>query len=82
MSRVTLFTKPGCHLCDDVKAVIERVQARKPFVLELRNILDNPQDYERYQYDIPVVLVNGTEIARHRLSEVRLDWALGNIPEQ
>ena len=82
MSTVTLFTKPGCHLCDDVKAVIERVQVRKPFVLEIRNILDNPEDHDRYRFDIPVVLVNGQEIARHRLSEVRLDWALGNIPGQ
>ena len=82
MSTVTLFTKPGCHLCDDVKAVIERVQVRKPFVLEIRNILDNPEDQDRYRFDIPVVLVNGQEIARHRLSEVRLDWALGNIAGQ
>ena len=82
MCKVTLFTKPGCHLCDDVKAVIEHVQARKPFILEIRNILDTPDDNVRYQHEIPVVFVNGQEISRYRLSEVRLEWALENIPEQ
>lgn len=76
MNRITLYTKPGCHLCDEVKAVIERVRAGRNFVFEIRNIEDEPDDFERYRYEIPVVTVNGHEIARHRLSDVRLVWGL------
>lgn len=76
MNRVTLYTKPGCHLCDDVRRVIVQVQKSRPFELESRNIEEDPGEFEKYKYDIPVVAVNGQEIARHRLSEVRLVWGL------
>jgi hypothetical protein len=76
MPRVTLYSKPECHLCDVVKEVISRVRARREFELEIRNILTDPADYERYKNDIPVVMVDGVEIARYRLSEQRLEWAL------
>ena len=74
--RVTLYTKPGCGLCEEAEEVIEAVRARRPFDLECRNILDDPQDYDRYKHDIPVILVDGREIARHHLSEGRLVEAL------
>jgi hypothetical protein len=77
MTRVTLYTKPGCGLCDEVEDVIRSVRARRPFELELRNILDDFDEYERYKDDIPVVLVNGREIARHHLGEAELEAALG-----
>jgi glutaredoxin len=76
MPRVTLYSKPECHLCDVVKEVISRVRARREFELEIRNILTDPADYERYKNDIPVVMVDGVEIARYRLSEQRLEWGL------
>ena len=76
MTRVTLYSKPECHLCDVVKEVIAGVKRRRKFELEIRDILDDPQDFERFKNDIPVVYVNGKEIARHRLSEARLNFAL------
>jgi glutaredoxin len=76
MNRVTLYSKPGCHLCDRVKEVIEQVRQRRAFELEVRNIETDAADFERYRNDIPVVTVNGNEIARHRLSDVRLEWGL------
>jgi glutaredoxin len=76
MTRVTLYSKPDCHLCDIVKGVISIVRKRRKFDLEVRNILDDPADFERFKTEIPVIFVNDQEIARHRLSEVRLDYAL------
>jgi glutaredoxin len=79
MKRVTLYTKPGCCLCDDAKAVIERVQSRGsgvPFELELRNILDRAAEFAEYQFAIPVIHVDGQEIARYRLTEEQLTAAL------
>ena len=64
---ITLYTKPGCHLCEAVHQVIEGVRRRRVFQLVIRDILEDPQDFERYQHAIPVVLFDGAEIARYRL---------------
>jgi glutaredoxin len=76
MIRVTLFTKPGCHLCDIVKQTLSHVRKSHPFELEIRNILDNPSDEALYKNDIPVIHINGKEIARHRLTADAFQAAL------
>ena len=76
MPKVTLYTKPGCHLCDDVLEVIELVRSRRSFNLLIRNILDDVEDYAKYKHAIPVVMVNGQEIGRYRLTESELASAL------
>lgn len=78
MARVTLYTKPGCGLCEEAEEVIRHVRRRRQFELELRNILDNLEDYECYKHDIPVVLVNRAEVARHHLDEAVFEAALNN----
>ena len=70
---ITLYTKPGCHLCEAVHQVIETVRRRRGFQLVIRDILADPQDFERYQYAIPVVLLDGAEIARYRLTAEALE---------
>jgi glutaredoxin len=74
---VTLYTKPGCHLCEAVEQVIRRVAARREFDFVARNIESDPTDYEMYRNDIPVVTVDGVEIARHRMTAAQLERALG-----
>ena len=76
MPTVTLLTKPGCHLCEAVAHVIARVRSERDFDLIVRNILDDPRDEQAYRELIPVVLVDGREIARYRLSEAELRAAL------
>ena len=59
MTRVTLLGKPGCHLCDDARAVVEGVLAEHPAVaFEEKSILDDPALLDRYAEEIPVVLVD------------------------
>ena len=65
---VTLYTKPGCHLCEPVAATIAEAAKVRSFRSATRNILDDPADYERYKHAIPVVTVDGVEVARHRLT--------------
>ena len=65
---VTLYTKPGCHLCEPVAETIAEAAKVRPFEFVIRNILDDPNDYERFKHAIPVVTVNGMEVARYRLS--------------
>jgi glutaredoxin len=76
MKTVTLYTKLGCHLCEAVEAVIEQVGRRRQFELAWRDITHDAGDFEKYQHDVPVVLVDGVEIARHRMTERELTEAL------
>jgi glutaredoxin len=74
--KVTLFTKPGCHLCEAAEQAVAVARQRRSFDLELRNILDDPDDFQHYQHDIPVLVVNGREVARHRITAEELEDAL------
>ena len=69
---VTLYTKPGCHLCVPVAETIAAAAKVRAFTSLTRNILDDPVDFARYRYAIPVVTVNGAEVARYRLSLAQL----------
>ena len=74
--RVTLYSKPGCHLCDDARAVIERVCADLGESYDEISILDDPALLERYAEEIPVTLVDGKQHDFWRVSEERLRAAL------
>jgi glutaredoxin len=76
MTTVTLYAKPGCKLCEEVEDVILDVRDRRPFQFVVRNILQDLADYENYKHDIPVVVVDGAEIARHRMTAEQLERAL------
>ena len=73
---VTLYTKPGCHLCEPVADTIAEAAAVRRFRFVRRNILDDAGEYDRYNHAIPVVTVNGREVARYRLSLQELLRAL------
>jgi glutaredoxin len=73
---VTLYTRPGCHLCEPVAEAIRQVAANRQFDFVSRNIEEDPADFQKYKNDIPVVTVNGIEIARHRMTVDQLERAL------
>jgi len=75
--RVTLYGKPGCHLCDDARAVVERVCADLGESFEEISILDDPALLDRYGEEIPVTLVDGRQHDFWRVDEQRLRAALG-----
>ena len=64
---VTIYTRPGCHLCDEAKASIHAAGCDDEFTLEEINIDSHPQLVQRYGHDIPVVLINGTKVFKHRV---------------
>jgi len=78
--RVTLYSKPGCHLCDDARAVIERVCADLGESYVERSILEDPELQRRYAEEIPVTLVDGAQHDFWRVSEERLRAALSAGP--
>ena len=73
---MVLYSKPGCHLCEDMHAVVRRALAGTGVAVTERNITLNLDDYARYRHDVPVLVIDGREVARHRVTEAALVSAL------
>jgi hypothetical protein len=69
---LTLLSKPGCHLCEEVRTLIEELQPLYGFAIEETNITRDPELFARYRYEIPVLLEDGQEVARGRMTEAEL----------
>jgi glutaredoxin len=69
---LTIYSRPGCHLCDEMKAIVRRTAETIPLHLEEVDI-STDQDLEaRYGLEIPVLLVNGRKAAKYRVTEREL----------
>ena len=75
---VELFTKEGCTLCDDAKAVLDALRADAPHSLVAVDITDQDkkQLWDKYKYDIPVLAIDGVYWTKHRLTESEARAAL------
>lgn len=74
---VELMGKPGCHLCDDARAIVSSVLQDFPQAeLVEHNILDDAEMFENLKDDIPVVLINGERHAHWRVNEESFRSAL------
>jgi glutaredoxin len=74
--RVLMFTKPGCHLCDDMRDLLHAALRGSEVAVVERNIAEDLDDFQRYKHDIPVLMIDGREVARHRVTEATLVSAL------
>ena len=72
MSAVTLYGRPGCHLCDEARAVLLRVRADLPFTLHEVDIERDDELFKRYLERIPVVCLNGEELFEFEVDEATL----------
>jgi glutaredoxin len=75
-ARIVLFSRPGCHLCDAARAVVEKVAAELGERYVERDITLDAQDLSAYADSIPVVVVDGVQVDFWRISEDRLRAAL------
>jgi orotidine-5'-phosphate decarboxylase len=73
---LTLYSRPGCHLCDEMKAVIEEIRVRQAFDLREIDISTDPSLEARYGVEIPVLLLDGRKIAKYRIGPEELVRAL------
>ena len=64
---VILYTRPGCHLCEEAKASIHASRCDDELTLEEINVDLDPELRERYGDQIPVVLINGTKVFKYRV---------------
>jgi hypothetical protein len=74
---VEFYTKPRCSLCEEGKAALVEALAGEQFELRELDITRSPFWFERYRYAIPVVVVDGEEIARLRFDAKTLREKLG-----
>ena len=74
--RVRLLTKPGCHLCDDARAVVERVMAELGVGWDEVDITTDAELHDEYWEQIPVTLVDGRQHDFWRVDPARLRAAL------
>ena len=75
-ARVTLYSKPGCHLCDDAREVVQRVCADLGTDFEEVDITASAELMDAYGEQIPVTLVDGRQHDFWRVDERRLRAAL------
>ena len=80
---LTLIGKPGCHLCDDARAVVSGVMGdlasrsdAPTLTLDEVSILDDAALNDRYAEEIPVLLINGQVHNYWRIDPIRLTDAL------
>jgi glutaredoxin len=78
---LTIYSRPSCHLCEEMKAVVQRVRREHPFELTEVDISGDPELELRYGQEIPVLELDGKKIAKFRLDEDALRRALkGRMP--
>ena len=79
MAVVTLYGKPGCHLCDDARAIVERVRAQRPFELEEVDVSLDPTLHREYGQRIPVLALDGVELFEFHVEEAALLQQLDRV---
>jgi len=77
---LTLYSRPGCHLCDEARAALERVRARTTFSLHEVNIESDDELHRRYLERIPVVAVGDEELFEFFVDEAALEAKLYRLP--
>ena len=73
MRTVTLYSRPGCHLCDDARTALARVRERAPFALQERNIEDDDALHARYLERITVIALDGEDLFDFFVDEETLE---------
>jgi thiol-disulfide isomerase/thioredoxin len=70
---LTIYSRPGCHLCDEMKSVVQRLmRADASIAVEEIDISTDPDLEARYGLEIPVLLVDGRKAAKYRVTEEEL----------
>jgi glutaredoxin len=77
---LTLYSRPGCHLCDEARAALERVRARTSFTVREIDISTDDSLHKRYLERIPVVTLGDEELFEFFVDEAELEDRLYRLP--
>jgi glutaredoxin len=69
--RVEIYSRAGCHLCEDAERAVEKARALVPFDLQIIDVDSDPALQSRYGHEVPVILIDGKPHAKYVLEE----WA-------
>jgi glutaredoxin len=72
VTTVTLYSRPGCHLCEEARAVLEHARRRTAFEIDEIDIEGDDALHARYLERIPVVVLDGEELFEHFVDEEAL----------
>ena len=73
MTRVTLYGRPGCHLCDEARESLQRVQTRVSFAIDEVDITTDDALHVRYLERIPVISLDGEDLFDYEVDEDALE---------
>jgi glutaredoxin len=79
VTTITLYGKPGCHLCEDARAALERIRAERRFELEEVDVSLDPVLHRRYGERIPVLALDGEELFEYFVDEASLRERLDRV---
>jgi len=71
--QIDIYSRPGCHLCDEAKKVVERVRLRFRFLLRVINIETDTKLEKIYVERIQVVFINGNKAFKYHVDEAELE---------
>jgi glutaredoxin len=78
--RLTIYSKPGCHLCDEMKSLVHRVTARQSahqaIAVDEIDISSDRLLLDLHGLEIPVLMIDGKKVAKYRVSEEELTQML------
>lgn len=72
MKKLVLYTKAGCHLCENAKAAILSVRRSVAFELQEVDITRDEDLFDLYKHDIPVLEIDGRRAFKHRVDPAAL----------
>ncbi len=82
MITVKIYSKPNCHLCDEAKTVLQTVRNQIPFELNEINIEADPDYYNLYKEQIPVIFINDQKAFKFKVTEKELRKRLQRVLQQ
>ncbi len=68
MPQVTLYTRAGCHLCEDAKRVLQAARRRAAFELDEVDIDLHPEWRQLYNEEVPVICINGVKAFKYKVT--------------
>jgi hypothetical protein len=69
MISVVIYSRAGCHLCDDMKDIVRRVSESVPLSVQEVDVDSDPVLAERFGSEVPVLMIEGKKAAKYRITE-------------
>ncbi|HZG48549.1 MAG TPA: glutaredoxin family protein [Thermoleophilaceae bacterium] len=79
IATITLYGKPGCHLCEEARAVVEQARIEQPFKLVEVDVSLDPRLHALYGERIPVLELDGHELFEYVVDPYVLRERLGRV---